>query len=150
MHKRMVVAASIAAALVVTSCGSDSSGATTAAFSDQLAGVCRTIGRGIGNLDDATSIDVVRSNATDASTLYEDGVNELKKLKIPTNDKAFAADAADLIASFEDQLDTLDAIARAAKAKDQDAVDSNISTLSDQAAGSNDLAGSLDVDRCQL
>ena len=150
MHKRMVVAASIAVALVMASCGSDSSGAATADFSDQLASVCRTMGRGIGNLDDATTLDDVRSNASNASALYEDGVNELKKLKIPTNDEAFAADAADLIASFEDQLDTLDAIARVAKAKDQDAVDSKISTLSDQAAGSNDLADSLNVDRCQL
>ena len=150
MHKRMVVAASVAVALAMTSCGSDSSGATTADFSDQLASVCRVIGRGIGNLDDATSIDDVRANASNASALYEDGINELKKLKIPTNDKDFAADATDLIASFEDQLDTLDAIARAAKSKDQEAVDTNISTLTDQAAGSNDLADNLDVARCQL
>jgi hypothetical protein len=150
MHKRMVVAASLTVALVIVSCGGDSSGATTAQFSDQLASVCRTIGRGIGNLDNATTLDDVRSNAAEASALYEDGVNELKRLKIPTNDKDFAADATDLIASFEDQLDTLDAIARAAKEKDQDAVDSKISTLSDQAVGSNDLADSLDIDRCQL
>ena len=150
MHKRMVVAASIAVALVVTSCGGGNSGTPTADFSDQLSSVCRTIGRGIGNLDDTTSLDDVRSNAAGASALYEDGVNELKKLKIPTSDKDFAADATDLIASFEDQLDTLDAIAKAAKAKDQEGVDTNISTLSDQAAGSNDLADNLDVARCQL
>jgi hypothetical protein len=150
MHKRMVVAASITVALVVTSCGGGNSGPSAADFSDQLSSVCRTIGRGIGNLDDATSLDDVRGNATDASALYEDGLNELKKLKIPTSDKDFAADATDLIASFEDQLDTLDAIAKAAKEKDQDAVDTKISTLSDQAAGSNDLADNLNVERCQL
>ena len=150
MHKRMVVATLITVALVVASCGSNTSGASTAAFSDHLATVCRTIGRGIGTLDNATSLDDVRSNATDASALYEDGVNELKKLKIPTSDKDFAADAADLIASFEDQLDTLDAIAKAAKEKNQDAVDAKISTLSDQAAGGNDLADNLNVARCQL
>ena len=150
MHKRMAVATSITVALVVASCGSNTSGASTADFSDRLTTVCRTIGRGIGNLDDATSLDDVRSNATDASALYEDGLNELKKLKIPTSDKDFAADASDLIASFEDQLDTLDAIAKAAKEKNQDDVDAKVSTLSDQAAGSNDLADNLNVDRCQL
>ena len=150
MHKRMVVATSITVALVMASCGSSSSGASTADFSDQLTSVCRIIGRGIGNLDDPASLDDVRSNASDASALYEDGLNELKKLKIPTSDKDFAADAADLIASFEDQLDTLDAIAKAAKEKNQDAVDTNLSTLSDQAAGSNDLADNLNVARCQL
>ena len=86
--------------------------------------VCRTIGRGVGNLDSATSLDEVRGNASDASALYEDGINELKRLKIPTNDKQFEADVKDLIASFEDQLDTLDAITKAAKESDQDAVDS--------------------------
>ena len=64
---------------------------STDAFSDQLASVCRTIGRGIGNLDSAASLDEVRGNASDASALYEDGINELKKLKIPTSDKQFAA-----------------------------------------------------------
>lgn len=150
MNKRMLVSASIAVSLVVASCGGDSSGTSAEAFSDQLAGVCRTIGRGIGNLDTAASLDDVRGNASEASALYEDGVNELKRLKIPTSDKDFEADVRDLIASFEDQLDTLDAITKAAKESDQEAVDSRISKLTDQAAESNDLADNIDVSRCQL
>jgi hypothetical protein len=147
---RMVVSVSVAVALVVASCGNDGAATSTDAFSDQVASVCRTIGRGIGNLDAATSLDDVRSNANDASALYEDGLLELKKLKVPTSDKEFAADVEDLIASFEDQLDTLDAIAKAARDSDQDAVDTRISTLTDQAADSNDLAESLEISRCRL
>ena len=150
MKKRVLVSASVIIALVVTSCGDDGSVTSTDAVADQLAGVCRTIGRGIGNLDAATSLDEVQANASDASALYESGLNELKKVEIPTNDRAFADDVEDLIASFEDQLDTLDAIVRAARDDDQAAVDSRISRLSDQAAESNDLADSLDVSRCQL
>jgi hypothetical protein len=150
MSKRLVVAASVAIALVAASCGDDKASPTAEGYTDQLASVCRTIGRGIGNLDDATSLDEVSSNATDASELYEVGLNDLKKLAIPSNDQEFNGNAKDLIASFEDQLDTLDAIAKAAKESDQDAVDSRISRLSDQAADSNDLADSLDVSRCQL
>lgn len=151
MNKRMVVSASLAVALTVASCGGGSSaGTTTAAFSDQLATICRTIGRGIGNLDPPASLDDVRSNASDASALYEDGLSELKKLKIPSSDKEFAADVKDLISSFEDQLDTLDAIAKAAKENDQEAVDTRMSKLTDQASTSNDLADSLDISRCQL
>ncbi len=150
MNKRMVLSASLAAALTVTSCGGGSAGPSTAAFSDQLATICRTIGRGIGNLDTPASLDDVRSNASDASGLYEDGLTELKKLKIPTSDKQFAADVKDLISSFEDQLDTLDAIAKAAKENDQGAVDTRMSKLTDQASESNDLADSLNISRCQL
>jgi hypothetical protein len=150
MNKRMVVSASLCVASIMSSCGGNSNVSTTSAFSDQLAGVCRTLGRGIGNLDAATSLDEVRSKATDASALYEDGINELKKLSIPTSDKAFEADAKDLIASFEDQLDTLDAIAKAAKESDQDTVDSRIGKLTDQAAGGNALADNLQVSRCRL
>ena len=150
MTKKRVASASLAIVVLVASCGSNSTGTTTAGFSDRLASVCRTIGRGIGNFDAATSLEEVRSNASDASTLYEDGLNELKKLTIPTSDTNFTADVKDLIASFEDQLDTLDAIARAAKAQDQETVDSKISKLTDQAADSNDLADSLGVTRCQL
>ena len=140
MNKKMLVSTSVAVALVVASCGGDGSAQSADAVADQLSSVCRTIGRGIGNLDSATSLDEVRSNANEASALYEAGINELKKLKVPTSDQEFAADVNDLIASFEDQLDTLDAIAKAARESDQDAVDSRISTLSDQAADSNDLA----------
>jgi hypothetical protein len=150
MNQRMVVSASLLVTLVLTACGGDSARPTPAAFSDQLSSVCRTIGRGIGNLDQATSLDEIRSNATDASALFESGINELHKLSIPTSDQEFAGDAGDLIASFEDQLDTLDAIAKAAKEGDQAAVDTKISKLTDQAADSNDLADSLDVSRCQF
>ena len=150
MNRRMVLSASVVAALTMAACGGSSGGTSTADFSDQLAGVCRTMGRGIGNLDAATSLDEVRSNATDASALFEEGINELKKLTIPSNDKQFAADVKDLIASFEDQLDTLDAIAKSAKASDQAAVDSKIDKLTGQAADSSDLADSLNVSRCQL
>jgi hypothetical protein len=150
MNKRMLVSASIAVSLAVASCGGDGSSTNAEAFSDQLAGVCRTIGRGIGNLDNAASLDDVRGNASEASALYEDGLNELKRLKIPTSDKDFEADVRDLIASFEDQLDTLDAISKAAKESDQEAVDSRIGKLTDQAAESNDLADNINVSRCQL
>lgn len=150
MNKQMVVSASVALALALASCGSSSSPPSAQGFSDQLANVCRTIGRGIGNLDAATSLDEVRSNASDASALFEEGLNELKKLTIPSADKNFAADAKDLITSFEDQLDTLDAIAKAAKASDQGTVDTKIGKLTDQAAEGNDLAASLDISRCQL
>ena len=150
MNKRLISSASLSVALVMASCGGNSKVSTTGAFSDQLASVCRTIGRGIGNLDAATSLEEVRSNATNASALYEDGLNELQKLKIPTSDKDFEADVTDLIASYEDQLDTLDAIAKAAKESDQEAVDSRIGKLTDQAAGSNELADNLNVSRCQL
>jgi hypothetical protein len=92
----------------------------------------------------------VRSNASDASTLYEDGLTALKKLTIPSSDKEFAGNAEDLIASFEDQLDTLDAIAKAAKENDQGSVDTRTSTLTDQAAESNDLAASMEISRCQI
>jgi hypothetical protein len=150
MNKRIVVSASLAVALTMASCGGGSAKPTAAAFSDQLATICRTIGRGIGNLDAPASLEDVRSNASDASALYEDGLNELKKLAVPTSDKQFTADVKDLTSSFEDQLDTLDAIAKAAKENDQDAVDTRMSKLTSQASESNDLADSLNISRCQL
>ncbi|MGZ4791319.1 MAG: hypothetical protein ACXWBO_05595 [Ilumatobacteraceae bacterium] len=150
MNKRVVVSASVTIALALASCGGGSKAPSTAAFSDQVAGICRTINRGIANLDPATSLDSVRKNATDASGLYEDGVNELKKLTIPTSDKQFASDMKDMITSFEDQLDTLDSIAKAAKENDQDTVNTRMGKLTKQAKESNDLADSLNISRCQL
>ncbi|MDP9463736.1 MAG: hypothetical protein M3P52_03860, partial [Actinomycetota bacterium] len=148
MNKQMV--ASVAFALALASCGSSGSPPSAEGFSDQVASVCRTIGRGIGNLDATTSLDEVRSNASEASALFEDGLNELKKLTVPSGDASFAADANDLIASFEDQLDSLDAIAKSARAGDQDAVDTRSGELTDQTGESNDLAESLDISRCQF
>ncbi len=150
MNKRMVVSASIAVAVALASCGSDGGANSTEAFSDQLAAVCRTIDRGVGDLDAATSLDEVRSNASDASALFEDGLNELKRLSVPTGDQNFAADVNDLISSFEDQLDSLDAIAKAARDGDQDAVDARIERLNDEAADGNELAEDLDIARCQI
>jgi hypothetical protein len=150
MNKRVVVSASVIVALTMASCGGGSKAPSAAAFSDQVATVCRTINRGIGNLDPATSLDVVRKNASDASSLYEDGVNELKKLTIPTSDKQFTSDVKDLITSFEDQLDTLDAIAKAAKENDRSTVDARMSKLTKQAKQSNDLADGLNISRCQI
>lgn len=150
MKRQTIVAVSVVAAFGVVSCGGNSSPTSASAYSDQLASVCRTIGRGIGNLDAATTLDQVRSNASNASALFEDGLNELKKLTIPSADKSFAADAKDMITSFEDQLDTLDAIAKSAKEGDQAAVDTKIGKLTSQLANSNHLADSLNISRCQL
>ena len=150
MGKHKMVSASVAVGLVLASCGGSGSAPSASAFRDQVAGICRTIGRGIGNLDAATTLEQVRSNATDASGLFETGLNELKKLAIPSSDKNFASDAKDLITSFEDQLDTLDAIAKAAKDGDQGTVDTKISKLTSQLSNSNDLADSLNISRCQL
>jgi hypothetical protein len=150
MNKRVVVSAAVAIALTVSACGGKSAGTTPSAFSDQLATVCRTINRGIGNLGSTASLNEVRSNASDASTLYEEALTELKKLAIPTSDKQFSSDVKDLITSFEDQLDTLDAIAKAAKENDQGSVDTRMSKLTDQASQSNDLADSLNISRCQI
>lgn len=150
MNTNMVVSASIVISLVGVSCGSDTAAVCTDAFSDQLASVCRTIDRGVANLDNAATLDDVRSNANDASGLYEAGLNELKKLKLPTSDQEFKGDVEGLIASFGDQLDTLDAIAKAAKDCDQEGVDSGINTLTQQNSDSNDLAESLDISRCQI
>jgi hypothetical protein len=150
MNKRVVVSASVTVALVMASCGGSSKGPSSAAFSDQMATVCRTINRGIGNLDATTSLDDIRKNATNASSLYEVGVNELQKLTVPTSDKQFASDVKDLITSFGDQLDTLDAIAKAAKANDQGTVTSRMTKLTKQASQSNALADSLNISRCQI
>jgi hypothetical protein len=150
MNRKMIVAATTAVALTMASCGGKGAAPNTGAYTDQLTSVCRTIGRGIGDLSATTTLDDVRKNATEASGLYEDGLTELKKLTIPTSDKGFAADVKDLITSFEDQLDTLDAIAKAAKENDQKAVDTDMSKLTDQAAESNDLADSLSISRCKL
>lgn len=151
MNKRLVGSAVAVVAVALTSCGGGGGDAlSTDAFSDELAGICRTVGRGIGDLDAAESLSDVRSNANDASGLYEVAINKLKKLKIPTSDEQFASDVRDLIASYEDQLDTLDDIARAARDNDQETVDSKISDLNGLASDSNDLADSLDISRCQL
>ena len=66
------------------------------------------------------------------------------------SDQQFASDVKDFITSFEDQLDTLDAIAKAAKANDQRSVDTRLGKLTDQAKTSNDLADSLNISRCQI
>ena len=151
MNKRVGVSAFVTIALLTASCGGSSSkGSSAASFSDQMATVCRAINRGIGNLDVASSLDVVRKNASDASTLYEDGVNELKKLAVPSSDKQFASDVKDLITSFEDQLDTLDAISKAAKENDQTTVSARMAKLTKQAKQSNDLANGLNISRCQI
>jgi hypothetical protein len=150
MNKRMV-AVGAATLFALAACGGGGGGAqSTEAFSDQLAGVCRTINRGIGDLDPAASLSEVRSNANDASALYEDALNELKKLKVPTADKQFKSDVEDLITSFEDQMDALDDIAKAARDNDQATVDSKIGRLNDLQGESNDLADGLNISRCQI
>ncbi|HEY7628939.1 MAG TPA: hypothetical protein VH761_17845 [Ilumatobacteraceae bacterium] len=151
MNKRLGSSVVAVLAVVLSSCGGGGGGAVSIdAFSDQLAGVCRTINRGIGDLDPAASLADVRTNANEASALYEDAINELRKLKVPTSDQQFANDVRDLIASYEDQLDALDEIAKAARDNDQEAVDGKIGDLNDMAAESNDLADSLDISRCQI
>jgi hypothetical protein len=149
MNKRMM-AIGAATLFTVAACGSSGGAQSTEAFSDQLAGICRTINRGIGDLDSATSLSDVRSNANDASALYEDALNQLKKLKVPTGDKQFAGDVDDLITSFEDQMDALDDIAKAARDNDQATVDSKIGELNDLHGESNDLADGLNISRCQI
>ncbi|MEP7045784.1 MAG: hypothetical protein ABI949_03845 [Ilumatobacteraceae bacterium] len=150
MNRRIVTSASIVVALALTSCGNDAPAVSANAVSDQLAGVCGTIGRGVANLVPVESLDDVRSNASDAAALFENGVNDLKQLKLPADDQEFTGAVRELIAGFDDQLDALDGIAKAARASDQETVDSKISKLSGQAADSNDLADSLEVIPCRL
>lgn len=147
---RKVASTTVLIALVASGCGGGSKGSSVEAVSSQVADICRTVGRGISSLDPAQSLTDVRSNANDASALYEDAVNSLKKLKLPTSDKSFDSDLQDLISSYEDQLDTLDAIAKAARENDQPTVDTKIEELNKQASDSNDLADSLSISRCQL
>jgi hypothetical protein len=150
MNKRVIVSAAVSIALTVSACGGKTASTTTSAFSDQLATLCRTVNRGIGNLNAPASLNDVRSNATDASALYEEAVTQLKKLGIPASDKQFASNVKDLITSFADQLDTLDGIAKAAKENDRSSVNTWMSKLTDQASHSNDLADSLKISRCQI
>src|SRR3954454_142344 len=82
---RMLVAAALVAVTVLGACGSDG-GDSKAKFADQLQDECRTIARGLRDIDTPTgdNLDDFESAANDASKVYGTGLTALKKLKAPS------------------------------------------------------------------
>jgi hypothetical protein len=147
MLKSIVVIALVA---VSASCGGDDgAGLSIAEYGDQLNDICRTADREIGDLDEPTTLDDLSGYADDASQAVQDAVRDIKKLSLPV-DKSYAADAKDLIASFEDQIDLVDDISKAAGDGDDATVTAKSAKLARSVRDSAALADDLDAKRCAL
>ena len=85
----------MAAALVVSACSSSSSEEGQAAFCDDLSTLFETMGgiTGEPNIEPTTSVDVVKSYASDVADVYEDVVSSAQDLDEAAFDQIEAARA---------------------------------------------------------
>src|ERR1700712_5367957 len=142
---RMFVPAIVLAATVLGACGSD--GGDKASFSDQLQDQCRTIARGLRDIDAPTQLDDFEQAANDGSKVYDDGLTALKKLKAPSNQ---AKDFKDLQTNISDQVDLFTEIGTAAHKGDATTVNTKITSLTKITKDNADLADSLDAKTCSF
>jgi hypothetical protein len=141
---RILVPAALAAITLLGACGSDGGG-DKATFSDQLQDTCRTIARGLRDIDSPTELADFEGAAKDASKVYNDGLDEMKKLKAPSKQ---SSDFKDLQSNLSDQVDLFDQIASAAGKDDAATVTTKVASLKKITADNADLADSLDAKAC--
>ena len=142
----MLVPAALVAVTLLGACGSDG-GDSKAKFADQLQDECRTIARGLRDIDTPSGDDLAdfEAAAKDASKVYDTGLTALKKLKAPSNE---SADFKDLQANISDQVDVFDQIATAAKKDDAATIKTKVASLKKINKDNADLADSLDASSC--
>ncbi len=123
----MLVPAALVAVTLLGACGSDG-GDSKAKFADQLQDECRTIARGLRDIDAPSGDDLAdfESAAKDASKVYDTGLTALEKLKAPSNE---SADFKDLQANISDQVEVFDQIATAAKKDDAATIKTKVASL---------------------
>ncbi|MCU1503042.1 MAG: hypothetical protein JWM12_2396 [Ilumatobacteraceae bacterium] len=141
--QRIFAPAAVLLAITLGACGSDGGG--KASFSDQLQEACRTVARGLRDVDQPTSLDDFRTSADDASSVFQAGVVALKKLKAPS---AQSSDFKALQSNMNDEIDLFDQISSAAKKGDDKTVTTKISSLKKLDNDNSDLADSLDASSC--
>ena len=143
---RMLVPAALVAVTLLGACGSDG-GDSKAKFADQLQGECRTIARGLRDIDTPAGDNLAdfEAAAKDASKVYDTGLTALKKLKAPSNE---ASDFKDLQTNISDQVDVFDQIATAAKKEDAATIKTKVASLKKINKDNADLADSLDASSC--
>ena len=146
--KRLGGAVMLVALLGAAGC-SDGGGVSTGQFAGQVDDVCRSLDRDLAKLDQPATVADLVGYAGDASTAYEDALAALKKLATP-GDAGAVKDAKGLLANFNDQIDLLDAIAKAAGSADQATVDAKTAEFNQLVSDNADLADSLDAGRCAL
>ena len=134
--------------LGLAGCG-DSGGVSSGQFAGKIDDVCRALDRDLTKLDQPATVADLAGYAGDASAAYEDALTALKKLATPS-DAGAVKDAKSLVANFNDQIDLLDAIARAAGGADQATVDAKTAEFNQLVGENADLADSLDAGRCAL
>ncbi len=145
----LAIAATLLLGTTIVACGDDGGGGAAASFGDQIDDVCRDLDRALKKLPQAQNVADVKGLASDASTSYEDAVAEMQKIKLPS-DKGDARDAKDLIAGFEDQIDLLDQMSKAAGNDDVDTLTTKLKAFTDIADANADLADNLDAKRCAI
>jgi hypothetical protein len=133
---------------VIPACGG-SGGVSSTKFVDSVNEACRTLARDLRDIDEPSSVDAVGAYADKASLAYESALASLKKLPVP-GDAKVVADAKDLLANLDDQVNLLDDITAAAKSGDAGAVATKVSSFNKLTADNADVADSLGASRCAL
>jgi len=138
----------VTALLGVAGCGG-ADGVSSGQFAGKIDDVCRALDRDLGKIDQPGTAAELAAYAGDASAAYEDALAALKKLQTP-GDADSVKNAKELVANFNDQIDLLDAIAKAAGSEDQATVDAKTGEFNQLVSANADLADSLDAGRCAL
>jgi hypothetical protein len=146
MH-RVLAPAAIVIAATLSACGSSGGGGGDSSFAGSVQDTCRTMARGLRNLDAPVKLKDFATVSDDASTIFQDGGAALKKLKAPSK---LTADFKELQSNFSDAVNLFDEIGSAAKKGDDATVTTKISSLSKLDADNSALAKSLDASACAL
>jgi hypothetical protein len=119
-------------------------------FLDELEQVCRDATKRLDKIAAPTSIGEVASAAKTASKVFDDAINDLSSVKIPTDNKTFKNDAEDFIANLEDRVKALDDIEAAAISLDAAVTASKVARYGQFENDGDELADSLGARRCKF
>ncbi|MEI8241367.1 MAG: hypothetical protein WCI22_18305, partial [Actinomycetota bacterium] len=148
VRKAVALAATTAALVTMVACSN--SAPSSSQFANNVDGICRTLGTGLGDLSKPSTIDDLKGFADDASHLFASAVTALKKLQVPSGSSAATSDAKTLVSNFDHLVDVLDDIATAARTADQATIDDRTTEFESVRAQDSDLADSLDAKHCDL
>ncbi|CAB4362834.1 unannotated protein [freshwater metagenome] len=148
VRKAVALAATMAALVTMVACSN--SAPSSSQFANNVDGICRALGTGLGDLSKPSTVDDLKGFADDASHLFASAVTALKKLQVPSGSSAATSDAKTLVSNFDHLVDVLDDIATASRTADQATIDDRTTEFESVRAQDADLADSLDAKHCDL
>lgn len=138
--------------LPVAACGGGGGGGSSARddFLDALEDICRDVKKNLDALAEPQSLGETASVATSASRALDDGLDDMRSLKVPTDNKTFENDALDLLDNFEDRVTALEDVASTALGLDPAAVTPKIDRYNRLETTGNGIADDLGARRCKF